>query len=111
MHQPQPFCSVERLCGHAHPFEVHQQVRLDSAEFRPRLLQGIGTDTEGEVFCLDQAIVSLCDLPFQHGSVFGAHIIEGVILTGDLYPALKLGCVCRCVDKGDLKGNRAVKEV
>ena len=109
--QFQTLLSVHRISLYAQTLKVVQHIGLNALQPELGTFQRIGLDAEGQVLGLDEAIVALGQLIFQHLGVFGADAVVAVALqrNGD---ALRVGIlVCRRIDKGQLKAHGAVKVV
>lgn len=78
--QLQTLLSVHRISLNAQTLEVVQHICLNTLQPELGAFQRIGLDAEGQVLGLDEAIVALGQLIFQHLGVFGADAVVAVAL-------------------------------
>ena len=75
------------------------------------LTHGLCLDTEGQIFCFGQAIISLSKLLLQHLAVLRTNRIELVLFEWDTDTFFKALRISPHVHKGQLKVNGTVKEI
>ncbi len=111
VHEPEPVMAVQRLRRNAQPLEVVENIRFDT--FQPRLgvFECVGFNPEGDVFCLNQTIVSAGELVLKHGSIFFPQRIERILLLRNCDTVHVAFLVCREVYKRELEVHRAVKVI
>ena len=107
--QPRP--PVQRLRHYAQPLEVVEQVGFNP--FQPGLCRpdAVRVNAEGQVFCLNQAVVPLCQLVLQHLGVLAADVVKIIPLGRDGDGPGKGFLGRGQVEEGQLEPDGAVKVV
>ena len=111
VHQVQALLAGQTLRTDAQPAEVVEKVNLHVLKPWLGLLHGISLNAEGEIFGLGQAVVALRQLTPQHGAELLTDLVEPVPFEGDADHLFEIRGIRRHIHKGQLKANRAVKEV
>ena len=107
----QPLIAGQRLGSHTEGFEVVEDVGFNAFELRLCRAERVRLNAEGDVLPLDQSVVALGELALQHSGIFGANVVEGVLLCRNVDALAKLIEACLLVDEGELDENRAVEVV
>ena len=71
----------------------------------------MSSSSEGDVLPLDQSVVALGELALQHTGIFGADVVEGILLCRNVDALAELIEACLLVDEGELDEDRAVEVV
>ena len=111
MHQSQAFLSVQCIGNHSQPAEIIEQIILNMSKPRLCLTHGLCFDTESQIFCFRQTIITLRELLFQHLAVFCPHGIKVIFFEWDtdaFFKALRIGTH---IHEGQFKMDGAVKKV
>ena len=90
MHQLQTFLAVQELRPYPQPLKVIHEVNFNVNEPRLCLFHRLCLNAEGQVLCLSETIVSLRELPAQHGTVLRSDSIEMILLIRDPHHLLKV---------------------
>ena len=107
----QALLAGQTLRTDAQPAEVVEKVNLHVLKPWLGLLHGISLNAEGEIFGLGQAVVALRQLTPQHGAELLTDLVEAVPFEGNADHLLEIRRIRRHIHKGQLKADRAVKEV
>ena len=111
VHQAQPLFTIHRSCNDTQATEIIEKVIFNMSQSRFCLTHGLCLDTEGQIFCFGQAIISLSKLLLQHLAVLRTNRIELILFEWDTDTFFKALRISTHVHKGQLKVNGTVKEI
>ena len=104
-----PFFTVQRSGSYTKTLEVIKYIGLNTLQTGLGGFDAVRVDTKGQVFGLDETVVTSGQLILQHCGVFLADTVKGVPLGRDGNGVSKGLLRCRKVQKRQLEMNRAVK--
>ena len=104
-----PFFTVQRSGSYTKTLEVIKYIGLNTLQTGLGSFDAVRVDTKGQVFGLDETVVTSGQLILQHCGVFLADTVKGVPLGRDGNGVSKGLLRCRKVQKRQLEMNRAIK--
>ena len=104
-----PFFTVQRSGSYTKTLEVIKYIGLNTLQTGLGGFDAVRVDTKGQVFGLDETVVTSGQLILQHCGVFLADTVKGIPLGRDGNGVSKGLLRCRKVQKRQLEMNRAVK--
>ena len=104
-----PFFTVQRSGSYTKTLEVIKYICLNTLQTGLGGFDAVRVDTKGQIFGLDETVVTSGQLILQHCGVFLADTVKGVPLGRDGNGVSKGLLRCRKVQKRQLEMNRAVK--
>ena len=104
-----PFFTVQRSGSYTKTLEVIKYICLNTLQTGLGGFDAVRVDTKGQIFGLDETVVTSGQLILQHCGIFFADTVKGVPLGRDGNGVSKGLLRCRKVQKRQLKMNRAVK--
>ena len=104
-----PFFTVQRSGSYTKTLEVIKYIGLNTLQTGLGGFDAVCVDTKGQVFGLDEAVVTSGQLILQHCGIFLADTVKGIPLGRDGNGVSKGLLRCRKVQKRQLEMNRAVK--
>ena len=111
VHQLQSSSAVQGLCTDAKFLEIGQNIKLNTVQARLGRFDAISFDAKGDVLGLCQAVVALGELVQQHGFIFRADRVEGIVSCGNADAVLKGFCFGAQIQKTELKADGRVEVI
>ena len=104
-----PFFTVQRSGSYTKTLEVIKYIGLNTLQTGLGGFDAVRVDTKGQIFGLNETVVTSGQLILQHCGVFLADTVKGVPLGRDGNGVSKGLLRCRKVQKRQLEMNRAIK--